>query len=340
MPPIPFFPEQASTFSAQVDALYSFLIVLSIVFGLGIAVTVTVFAVRYRRRSPDDRPALIHGSLTLELAWSVGPLLIVIGIFLWSATLFFSMERVPPNAMEIYVVGKRWMWKLQHMTGQREINELHVPVGTPVRLTLTSEDVIHSFYVPAFRVKKDAVPGRYSTLWFQPIKTGRYHLFCAEYCGTKHSGMIGTIVVMEPAAFQEWLAGGPSLSPAAEGEKLFSSLACITCHRSDSGARGPRLDGLFGSTVALSGGGTAVADAEYIRESIVTPSAKIVAGYQPIMPTFQGQVTEEQLLQLVEYIRTLSPPPAGSAATASSPGLPSTSAAPLPAEPKKPSAKP
>jgi cytochrome c oxidase subunit 2 len=308
MPALPIFPEQASNFAGRVDALYTFLLLLSLVFGLGIAAAVTFFAIRYRRRRPDERPAAIEGSLALELGWSIGPLLIVSVIFVWGASLFFSMERVPPDAMEIYVVGKRWMWKVQHMTGQREINELHVPVGQAVRLTLTSEDVIHSFFIPAFRIKKDAVPGRYTTEWFRATKPGRYHLFCAEYCGTKHSGMIGEIVVMEPSAFQEWLAGGPTQSPAAEGEKLFSSLACQTCHRPDSGGRGPRLDGLFGNPVALSDGRTVVADAEYIRESIVTPSAKVVAGYQPIMPTFQGQVTEEQILQLVAYIQSLATP--------------------------------
>jgi cytochrome c oxidase subunit II len=308
MPPLPIFPEQASTFAARVDALYTFLVVLSLVFGLGIAAALAFFAVRYRRRQANERPALIEGSLVLELGWTIGPLLIVTVIFFWGATLFFSMERIPPDAMEIYVVGKRWMWKIQHMTGQREINELHVPVGQAVRLTLTSEDVIHSFYIPAFRIKKDAVPGRYTAEWFRATKPGRYHLFCAEYCGTKHSGMIGEIVVMEPAAFQEWLAGGPTQSPAAEGEKLFASLACQTCHRPDSGGRGPRLDGLFGNPVALADGRSAVADAEYIRESIVMPSAKVVAGYQPIMPTFEGQVTEEQLLQLVAYVQSLASP--------------------------------
>jgi cytochrome c oxidase subunit II len=333
MPPLPVFPEQASTFAGEVDALYSFLVAISIVFGMGIAIALMIFAVRYRRRSRDERPELIEGSLPLELAWSIGPLLIVIPIFIWGAVLFFRMERMPPNAMQVYVVGKRWMWKVQHMTGQREINELHVPVGTPVRLILTSEDVIHSFFVPAFRVKKDAVPGRYTNLWFTATRTGRYHLFCAEYCGTKHSGMIGSIVVMEPAPFQEWLAGGPSESPADEGRKLFDSLACVTCHRADSGARGPRLDGLFGRTVTLADGATLVADAEYIRESIVTPSAKIVAGYQPIMPTFQGQVTEEQVLHLIEYIKTLSPPPAGTLSVHTT-GAPSTHA------PQDSSAKP
>jgi cytochrome c oxidase subunit 2 len=308
MPPLPIFPQQASEFAARVDALYTFLIVLSVVFGLGIAAALAVFAVRFRRRTPGDRPALIEGALALELAWTVGPLVIVTIIFFWGTSLFYSMQRVPPDAMEIYVVGKRWMWKVQHMTGQREINELHVPVGQAVRLTLTSEDVIHSFYIPAFRIKKDAVPGRYTSEWFRATRPGRYHLFCAEYCGTKHSGMIGEIVVMEPAAFEEWLAGGPTLSPAAEGEKLFQSLACQTCHRPDSAGRGPRLDGLFGSPVALSDGRSVVADADYVRESIVTPSAKVAAGYQPIMPTFQGQVTEEQLLQLVAYIQSLAPP--------------------------------
>jgi cytochrome c oxidase subunit 2 len=334
MPRLPIFPEQASTLAGDVDALYTFLILLSIVFGVGIATTLTIFAVRYRRRRADERPELIHGSLALELAWSLGPLAIVTGIFVWSALLYYRIQRVPANAMEIHVVGKRWMWKIQHMTGQREINELHVPVGRPVLVKLTSEDVIHSFFVPAFRVKTDAVPGRYTTLWFEATKPGRYHLFCAEYCGTKHSGMIGSIVVMEPAPFQEWLAGGPSLSPAAEGEKLFASLACQTCHRADSGARGPRLDGVFGKTVNLSDGTTTVATPEYIRESILTPSAKVVAGYQPIMPTFQGQVTEEQILQIIEYLKTLGEPASASAVPAAA--LPSPGPRPQPKSSTKP----
>jgi cytochrome c oxidase subunit 2 len=210
--------------------------------------------------------------------------------------------------MEVYVVGKRWMWKTQHMTGQREINELHVPIGIPVKLTMTSEDVIHSFFIPAFRVKQDAVPGRYTTAWFEATKAGEYHLFCAEYCGTKHSQMIGSIKVMEPGAFQTWLAGGTAGSPAQEGEKLFQSLACITCHRADSQGRGPRLEGLFGKTVRLTGGATVVADADYIRESILNPTAKVVDGYQPIMPTFQGLVSEEGVMQLIAYIQSLQQP--------------------------------
>ncbi len=302
----PFFPEQASTLAGRVDALYFFLVAISAFFSLLIAGMVVFLAVRYRRRSADETGTAIHGSLALELTWTIIPLGIVIVIFFWSAEVYFSMARVPRNPMEIHVVGKRWMWKVQHMTGQREINELHIPVGVPVKVTLTSEDVIHSFFVPAFRVKKDALPGRYSTLWFQATKPGRYHLFCAEYCGTKHSGMIGWITVMEPAEFQAWLGGGTAgVAPAVAGERLFQELACVTCHRGDAGARGPALAGLFGSTVKLQGGGTAVADAAYVRESIMTPTARVVEGYQPVMPTYQGMVTEEQLLQLVAYISSL-----------------------------------
>ena len=218
----PLFPEQASTMAGRVDALYVALLAIAAFFSVLIASVVVGFAVRFRRRSPGEIGASIHGNLTLEAVWTLVPLAIVFVIFLWGAEIFFSMARVPPQAMEIYVVGKRWMWKAQHMSGQREINELHVPVGVPVKLTLTSEDVIHSFYVPAFRLKKDAVPGRYATLWFEATKPGRYHLFCAEYCGTKHSGMIGWVEVMEPAAFQTWLTGGGSGSLAAEGQKIAS----------------------------------------------------------------------------------------------------------------------
>ena len=320
----PLFPEQASTVAARVDALYFFLIAISVFFSLLIAGLVVVFAVKFRRRSDDEQPNEILGSFILELTWTLVPLGIVMLVFFWSAEVYFSLQRVPPNAMEIYVVGKRWMWKAQHMTGQREINELHVPVGVPVKLTLASEDVIHSFYVPAFRVKKDAVPGRYQHLWFQATKPGVYHLFCAEYCGTKHSGMIGSVTVMEPAAFQTWLAGGPQdVSPAVAGMKLFTDLGCVTCHRPDVTARGPRLDGLYGHTVLLATGETVTVDDTYVRESILNPAGKVVAGYQPIMPTFQGMVNEDQLLQLTAYIKSIA-----------APGKPTPApASPLPASP-------
>jgi cytochrome c oxidase subunit 2 len=318
---LPLFPEQASTMAGRVDALYLFLIAISVFFGTLIATLVVTFAVKFRRRSRDERPPAIHGSTALELAWTLIPLGIVMVIFLWGAEVFFAMARVPPGTMSVYVVGKRWMWKTQHMTGQREINELHVPVGVPVKLTLTSEDVIHSFFVPAFRVKKDVVPGRYVTAWFQGTRAGTYHLFCAEYCGTKHSGMIGSVTVMEPAAFQSWLSGGATgTSLAAAGEKLFTDLACVTCHRGDTEARGPRLEGLFGRPVSLANGERVMADEAYVRESIVNPTAKIVAGFQPVMPAYQGLVSEEGLMQLVAYIESLggtAPAPAGAAASPS-----------------------
>jgi len=329
---LPLFPVQASTMAGRVDALYAFLITVSVFFGLLIAVTLVSFAIRYRRRSRDERPQPIEGSVALEVAWSAIPLGIVMVIFLWGADLFFAMARVPPAPMEVYVVGKRWMWKTQHLGGQREINELHVPVGVPVKLTMTSEDVIHSFFVPAFRMKKDVVPGRYATAWFQATRAGTYHLFCAEYCGTKHSGMIGSVTVMEPAAFQAWLAGGATgTSLAAAGEKLFQDLACITCHRSDSEGRGPRLEGVFGHPVTLASGERVVADEAYVRESIVNPTAKVVAGFQPVMPTYQGLVNEEGLMQLVAYVKSL-----GGAATAG-PGAALASPAPAAASPAPPS---
>jgi len=308
-PTIPLFPDQASTMAPHVDALYFYLLAVSGFFSLLIAVLVIVFAVKYRRRSEQELPRAIEGSLKLEVAWSVIPLLIGLSFFFWGAKLFFAMNRPPNDAIEISVVGKQWMWKIQHADGQREINELHVPIGRPVRLTMTSEDVIHDFFVPAFRMKKDVVPGRYAIAWFQATRPGRYHLFCAQYCGTRHSAMIGWIDVMEPVAYQSWLSGGAGgESLAAAGAKLFAQHACNTCHRSDSLARGPNLVGLFSRNVQLADGRTVVADETYIRESIVSPNAKLVAGFQPIMPTFQGLISEEGILQLVAYVKSLSRP--------------------------------
>src|SRR2546428_3838236 len=293
MPPL--FPERASTMAFRVDALYFFLLAVAVFFSLLIAGLIVFYAVKYRRIRPDSVGAEIHGSLMLELAWTVVPLLITMVIFVWGASVFFAMSRPPDETLNIYVVGKQWMWKFQHLDGQREINELHVPVGRAVKLIMTSEDVIHDVFVPAFRIKADVLPGRYTHIWFQATKPGRYHLFCAEYCGTRHSGMIGEVVVMEPSEYQTWLSGGaPEGSLAAAGEKLFQDLACVTCHRADAQGRGPMLQGLFGKTVQLLNGETVVADEAYVRESILRPSAKITAGYQPIMPTFQGLISEEQ----------------------------------------------
>ena len=304
MPPL--FPERASTMATRVDALYFFLLGLSAFFTLLIAGMIVYFAVRYRRRAPQEIGERIHGSVALEVTWTVFPLLLTMVIFVWGTSVYFAMANPPAQALTIYVVGKQWMWKFQHLDGQREINELHVPVGRDVRLITTSEDVIHDLFVPAFRMKADVLPGRYVSLWFHATQPGRYHLFCAEYCGTRHSGMIGEIVVMDPSDYQTWLSGGaPEGSLASAGEKLFQDLACITCHRADAQGRGPVLEGLFGKTVSLSNGATVVADEAYVRESILNPGAKIVAGFQPIMPTFQGLISEEQLLALIEYIKSL-----------------------------------
>ena len=303
---LPFFPQHASARAAQVDAIYFFMVAVTAFFSLLIAALVVFFAIKYRRKSDDEVGVAIHGSLALELMWTFIPLAIAMVMFAWGAKVFFDLYRPPAGAMEIFIVGKQWMWKAQHADGQREINELHVPLGRPVKLVMGSEDVIHSYYIPAFRVKADVIPGRYNSLWFTATKPGRYRLFCAEYCGTRHSGMVGWITAMEPADYQAWLAGGPATaSPVVAGEKLFADLACATCHQAGPQARGPALAGLFGKTIELQGGGTAVFDEAFIRESIVNPQAKVVAGFQPIMPTFQGLVTEEQLLQLIAYVRSL-----------------------------------
>ena len=305
---VPFAPEQASSFAGEVDALYLYLVAITAFFTGLIVILVTVFAIKFRRRTATEVPRPYAGSLALETMWSVIPLLIAMTIFAWGASVYFKLYRAPKEAMEVFVVGKQWMWKFQHATGQREINELHVPLGARVRLTMTTEDVIHSFYVPAFRIKMDVVPGRYTHTWFEATKPGRYYLFCAEYCGTNHSGMGGYVVVMEPADYQQWLAGGASESAASQGQKLFEERGCASCHQADRQGRGPMLEGLFGSRVELANRETVVADEAYIRESILQPNAKLVAGFQPIMPTFQGQLSEEQILQLIAYIRSLGEP--------------------------------
>jgi cytochrome c oxidase subunit 2 len=319
----PLFPEAASTLAPEVDRLYLFLVALTAFFSILIAALVIYFAIRYRRVSEDEIPQPIAGSMKLEAVWTVIPLLIALFIFFWGASLYLKLYRPPAGAIDVYVVGKQWMWKFQHADGQREINELHVPVGKPVRLTMGSEDVIHSFFVPAFRTKADVVPGRFTTVWFEATKPGRYHLFCAEYCGTRHSGMIGWVVAQEPAAYQSWLAGGVTGETLAEaGQRRFAELACNTCHKEEAGARGPSLNDVYMSTVHLADGSTTVANEAYLRESILNPRARMVAGYNPVMPTFQGQVSEEGLLQLLAYIKSLSKagsPGAGGPAPAAAP---------------------
>jgi cytochrome c oxidase subunit 2 len=313
----PLWPQRASSIAGQVDALYVFLVLISAFMTLAIFTMILLFAIRYRRQ-PGVRAEQIEGSHKLEITWSIVPLGVFMVIFFWSAILFFR-ERTPPDgAGTVYVVAKQWMWKLQHEEGQREINQLHIPVGKDVKLIMTSQDVIHSFYVPAFRIKQDVLPGRYTTAWFRATKPGTYHLFCAEYCGTQHSGMVGQVVVMEPAAYQAWLSGGGATQSLAQtGEAMFQQLGCSTCHRSDVQGRGPNLVGLFGKKVMLDDGRTVVADENYVRESILIPGAKVVSGFKPVMPVFQGLVTEEQLNSLIAYVKSLNQAPAGAAGTAS-----------------------
>lgn len=315
---IPLVPESASSFSWKVDALYFYLSGVTLFFTLLISAVLIFFTIRYRRRTPYEIPRPIAGSHKLETLWTVIPFVIAMTMFGWGARLFFEQYKPPENAVEVYVVGKQWMWKLQHATGQREINELHVPVGRKIKLIMTSEDVIHDFFVPAFRTKADVVPGRYTTMWFEATKPGKYHLFCAEYCGMNHSGMTGSVYVMEPKEFDDWLSGNQgSATPAAAGQQLYQTLGCASCHGANGeGGRGPTLTGLFGRDTPLVNGQTVRADEAYIRESILNPQARIVAGFTPIMPTFQGQITEDQLVQLIAFIKAL---PGGAATQGGSP---------------------
>lgn len=303
-------PTNASTVAGGIDALFNYLNIITVFFSLLVALLIIFFAVYYRRGNKVDRSNPPAENVPLEIFWTATPILIVMSIFIWSTALYFNNQRAPANAMEVYVVGKQWMWKLQHPSGRWEMNQLHVPLNRPVKLTMTSEDVIHSFFVPAFRIKQDVVPGRYSTMWFKPTKVGQYHLFCAEYCGTKHSGMVGTVFVMEPEDYEKWLrTGNVANTMAAKGEQLFRDLGCSGCHSGNSSVRAPSLDGLYNRPVAIevpSGGTrTITADQRYIRDSILLPESEVAAGYKPIMPAYKGKISEEDLLQIMEYVKSL-----------------------------------
>ena len=305
---IPIFPDQASTFAKDVDALYFFVLAVSSFFALAVAVSVIYFGLRYHRTHDSEIGARIEGSLPLELLWSVIPTIIAMFMFGWGASVFYHLRRPPEDALQVYAVGKQWMWKFQHMEGQREINELHIPVGRPIKVTVSSEDVLHSLFFPSFRTKIDAIPGRYTELWFEAEKPGSYHIFCTEYCGTNHSGMIGTVTVMEPAAYQAWLQGGGMEGTLAQrGARLFNDLACSSCHVESGQGRGPSLKDIVGTTVELQDGSTAVVDDAFLRESILNSQAKIAKGFQPLMPTFQGLISEENLVALIEHVKSLSP---------------------------------
>jgi cytochrome c oxidase subunit II len=301
----PFWPEQASTIAHRVDALFIFLLVVAGMMAVLIFVLIIYFAARFRHR-PGVRAEQIEGSNALEITWSVIPFFVFMAIFVWGSTVYFKERTPPADSTEVYVVAKQWMWKVEHAEGQREINELHVPVGRDVKLIMTSQDVIHSFFIPAFRIKQDVLPGRYSVEWFHATKPGVYHLFCSQYCGTQHSGMVGDIVVQQPAEYEAWAKGNPSGPLSASGEKVFAELGCSTCHRSGTQGRGPDLQRVFGTLVQLEDGRTVTADENYIRQSILDPGLTRVKGFQPIMPTFQGLVTDEQLVELVAYIKSLS----------------------------------
>jgi len=299
----PLIPEQASTFAPNIDLMFYTLTAFVGLFTVGI--TVVLIGLGLKFKAEPGRKSEHVENLHLELLWTAIPTVIALVIFAWGAILYFDYRNVPENTLDISVIGKQWMWKVQHPNGRREVNELHVPVNKPVKLIMTSQDVIHSFYIPAFRVKQDVLPARYTDMWFEATKVGTYPLFCAEYCGTEHSTMGGTVTVMEQDAYQEWLQGGPPLTPAQAGENLFQQMGCMTCHDAGAASRGPLLDGLFGSEVTLRGGQTVIADEEYLRESIVSPSAKIVDGYAPLMPTFPN-LDDEDILSLIAYIKSLS----------------------------------
>ncbi len=339
------FPEQASTAATQVDTLFFFMLGISALMVILIAGTITLFVVKYRRRAEDEIPVQIEGSNRLEFAWSIIPLGMFMVFFVWGAGIYLNNAQPPANSEQIYVVAKQWMWKFEHEGGQQEINALHIPVGRPVKLVMTSQDVIHSFFVPDFRIKQDVLPDRYTTAWFQATKTGEYHLFCSQYCGLNHAEMTGTVTVMDPAAYEQWLAGGPtsagaapgaatpsgataSQSTAAQGQALFQQLGCSSCHDPAGHGPGPSLVGVYGSTVHLQGGGTVVADDAYVRESILNPTAKIVQGFAPIMPSFSGRLTEQQILALIAYIQSIGSSPETSPG-ATTPGAPTPGAIPV-----------
>jgi cytochrome c oxidase subunit 2 len=299
-------PERASTHAGGVDGVFYYGVAITVFFTALICFLILFFSIKYRRGSKADRSNPRTHNLPLEIAWIGIPLVLALVMFFYSTYVFYGLFVFPKDATEVYVLGRQWMWETQHPEGRREINMLHVPVGRPVRLTMTSVDVIHSFFIPAFRTKQDVVPGRYQSMWFEANKPGTYRLFCAEYCGTEHSKMIGQVVVMEPADFQEWLAeGSGNESMAAEGGKLFTRYGCSGCHGRNATVRAPLLEGVYGHPVPLQDGRVVTADERYIRDSILLPKKEVVAGYDPVMPTFEGQINESDLLKILEYIRSI-----------------------------------
>jgi cytochrome c oxidase subunit 2 len=299
------FPAEASTIAPYTDALYFFLVSISLIGLVFVTILILYFSLRYRR---DKNPVAtqVEGSTILEATWTIIPLALFLVVFVWGGLLYFRIYNPPPNAMNIYVVGKQWMWKAEHPGGQHEINALHVPIGQPVQLTMISQDVFHSFSIPDFRVKREVIPGRYSTVWFQATDPGTYHIFCTQYCGTLHSGMIGEVTAMTPADYKKWLDQSNSgMSLAQNGERLFASMGCNACHSGNAAARGPNLAGVYGSKLTLTDGSQVLVNDAYLRDAILNPSQHVTAGFAPIMPTYQGQISEDGLIDLVEYIKQL-----------------------------------
>ena len=302
----PIFPDQASSVSGQVDLLVFFLVAVSAFMLAIIFVPMFYFLYKYRRGNPVDRTPFEFPTWKIEAVWTAIPTGLAVLLFGWGAALFYHLETPPADAMEINVIGKQWMWNVQHPEGKREINELHVPVGRTVRLVMTSQDVIHDFYIPAFRVKHDVLPGRYTTEWFKPTKTGTFHLFCSEFCGTQHSGMVGWVVVQTPSEYADWLRqNAPQATMAASGEKLYRALGCSGCHGENSKIRAPSLLGVYGHPVPLETSEIVLADDRYLHDSILLPQKQIVAGYANIMPSYEGQIREEEVFQLVQYLKSL-----------------------------------
>lgn len=309
----PLFPDQASTGAARVDALFLYEMGILIFFTGLIFVLIVSLAHYYRRGTRVDRSHPPTHSLPLEAFWISIPTGITLTMFAGGAYVFYTQYAPPADASEIYVVGKQWMWYLQHPEGRSETNELHVPLGRPIRLTMTSQDTIHSFFIPAFRIKQDVLPGAYTSTWFEPTRVGEYHLFCAEYCGTNHSLMIGKVHVMDPADYERWLSGagsGPSM--ATLGKELFTRHHCAGCHGDNPTVNAPRLEGVYGARVPIQEGTGAdarvhfvTADDRYIRDSILRPRSQVVAGYEPVMPSFEGRISERDLLKIMAYIKSI-----------------------------------
>jgi cytochrome c oxidase subunit II len=310
---IQFFPDQASKLAGQVDTLLLWLILLTGAVTFAIAVVMIFFLAKYRKRATADRTPPKTENLAIEVTWSVIPFFIFLGLFGWGAKIYFYESIDPKNGMEVHVIGKQWMWKLEHLQGKREINQLHVPLGQTVKLVMTSQDVIHSFFMPAFRIKEDVLPGRYTTQWFKATEPGTYPIFCAQYCGTNHATMIGQVIVMTPTDFATWLkTGRETMSVAQRGERLFHSFGCSGCHAAQAAVRAPLLEGIYGSQVPLVDGRIVYADERYLRDCILIPNTQIVAGFDPVMPSFQGRISEDDLFAIVTYIKSIgsSPPEA------------------------------